>query len=106
MHDKNIDCGIPLKIFTRKSEGQLKVSDFIHVSGVAKQNWEKVKERDSGGHLCSERLAGRFSSDSGNQQITRCAANPGQGQVMVPTSQADTTACEEVTHSCPAAISV
>lgn len=51
MHDKNIDCGIPLKIYTRRSEGQLEASDLINVSGVAKQDWERVKERGSGGHL-------------------------------------------------------
>lgn len=51
MHDKNIDCGIPLKIYTRRSEGQLEASDLINVSGVAKLDWERVKERGSGGHL-------------------------------------------------------
>lgn len=86
MHDKNIDCGIPLEIYARRSEGQLKASDFINVSGVAKQNWERVKERDSGGHLCSERPAGRFSGDWGPADHTLCCkswAGPSQGTNLI-----------------------
>lgn len=49
MHDKNIDCGIPLKIYTRRSEGQLEVSDLINVSGVAKQDWEGWRTEILGG---------------------------------------------------------
>lgn len=82
MHDKNIDCGIPLEIYTERSKGQLETSDFINVSGVTKQNGERVKERDSGGHLCSERLAGRFSGEWGLADHTLCCiswAGPSHG---------------------------